>query len=182
MRILTALILSAFLLPIASAQAAVPEDNLAEYGHGIITNYTDLDEGEVIEWIWIAPGVQLSTYRFELGDVENLTLLVDEDMDQILHSGFPKVLQRAGSRDDAAPMLHIDAAVFWAERANRSKWWVPYAGGHLAQAGVGIEMIFRDGAGNVVAKMRHSGREGDELGSATQELVDEIAGFIHAQR
>jgi hypothetical protein len=57
--------------------------------------------------------------------------------------------------------------------------WIPYAGGHLAQAGLGVELVFKDAAGTVVAKIRHSGREGDKLKDAAEELVDDIRRFVH---
>jgi hypothetical protein len=69
----------------------------------------------------------------------------------------------------------------WAQRANRAKMWIPHAGGHLAQAGVGIELIFRDASGYIVARIRHADREGDALEAAAEERVDDIAGDVRAK-
>lgn len=162
------------------AIAAVPAEHLEQYGKGIITDYSPLEQSEQIEWLWLAPGLQLSAHRFDLRSYENLTLLVDDELDGVLEGGLPRVLARAGSRDEAAPALFVDVAVYWAERANRAKRWIPYAGAHVAQAGVGVELVLTDADGNVVGLMRHSGREGDELKLAAQELVDEIASFVNA--
>lgn len=180
MRNFLVLVFAVFLFPVSIAHAGVPQSELDEYGRGIIQNYEDLSQGEDIEWLWIAPGMTLSEFRLTAGEVENFTLLVDDDMDVILEDGFQKVLRRVESRDESAPVLNVSAAVYWAERANRAKAWIPYAGMHLAQAGVGLELVFKDADGNIVAKIRHSGREGKELKDATQELVDDIAKFIHA--
>ncbi len=60
--------------------------------------------------------------------------------------------------------------------------WIPHAGGHLAQAGVGIEPVFTDSTGKVVAEVRHSGREGDHLEDAAEELVDDIRPFVSSNQ
>jgi len=39
-------------------------------------------------------------------------------------------------------------------------------------------MVFRDSEGNIVAKVRHSGREGGSPGEAAIELIDEIYAFV----
>ncbi len=171
----------AFILCVSAgpAVAAVPAEDLEQYGRGIITDYAPLEHGEHIEWLWLAPGLELSAHRYELRSYENLTLLVDDDMDGVLEKALPRVLARAGARDEAAPTLSVDVAVYWAERANSAKRWIPYAGGHVAQAGVGVELVLTDAGGNVVGLVRHSGREGDELKLAAQELVDDIASFIN---
>ena len=176
-----ATLLAALLMaPVSGAIAAVPAEHLEQYGKGIISDYSSLEHGEPIEWLWLAPDLQLSAHRFDLRSYDNLTLLVDDDLDGVLEAGLPRVLSRAGARGEDAPTLVVDVAVYWAERANRAKRWIPYAGAHVAQAGVGVELVLTDAEGNVVGLMRHSGREGDELKLAAQELVDEIAAFINA--
>lgn len=170
----------AVLVAAGGANAAVPAEHLEQYGQGIIPDYSSLEQADPIEWLWLAPDLELSAHRFDLRSYENLTLLVDDDLDHVLESGFPRVLKRAGARDEAAPVLFVDLAVYWAERANRAKRWIPYAGAHVAQAGVGVELVLTDATGNVVGLMRHSGREGEELKLAAQELVDEIAAFVNA--
>jgi|GEM_PF-5845435 len=167
-------------LPLTSLHAAVPEAQLEEYGRGIIEDYSDLEASEAMEWIWLEPGLDLSAHQFNVERVENLTLLVDADMEEVLEQALPKVLARAGSRDADAPVLTVEAAVFWAQRANRAKRWIPYAGDHLSQSGVGLELVMKNAEGEIVGKIRHSGREGDELKAAAQELMDDVAAFIHA--
>lgn len=175
----TALLALALLAPATAAFAAVPAEHLEQYGQGIISDYSKLEQSEPIEWLWLAPGLQLSHHRFDVRSYENLTLLLDDDLDGVLENGLPRVLARAGTRDESAPTLFVDTAVYWAERANLAKRWIPYAGGHMAQAGVGLELVLTDAEGNVVGLMRHSGREGGELKLAAQELVDDIATFVN---
>ncbi len=160
--------------------AGVDKDNLKEYGRGIIEDYSDMTATDEIEWIWIAPEFRLHDCKFEVKSTENITALTDDDMEEIFAENLPKSLTRAGSKDETAPLVRVDAAIYWAQRANRSKWWIPYAGAHLAQAGAGIELVFRNDKDEIVCKMRHSGREGDDLENAIEELVDEVARYVRA--
>lgn len=173
-----------FLLPVlllASGSAfasGVPQDDLQEYGKGIIADYGDMQAGEDIQWYWIAPGSALADHRCNVASVENLTVTVDHDMRDVFKEELPEVLGRVCSDDAAAAPLDIDVGIYWAERANTAKAWIPFVGGHLMQAGVGIEMVFRGADGQVVAKLRQSGREGGELRDSSRELVDDIARFV----
>lgn len=160
------------------AHAAVEAENLDEYGRGIISDYSNMGPIGEIEYAWIKPGVKLSDYRFNLQSFENLTIVVDPGMEETFNKVFPKQLSRGGSREAAAPVLNVKGAVYWVERANAAKIWIPFAGGHMAQAGVGIELVFTNGAGEVVAKIRQSGREGRELKAAALGLSDDVARFV----
>jgi hypothetical protein len=165
-------------LTMSAYPAGVNEDNLKEYGRGIIKDYSDMKESDEIEWLWLRPGVRLSEHRFKLKKFENLTAVADSDMEEVFDKTLPKILDRAGSKDSAAPLLRVEGAIYWAQRASRSKRWIPYAGGHLAQAGVGIELVITDDKGAIVCKIRHSGREGDELKNAAEELTDDVSKFV----
>lgn len=175
-----AVVVCAFILGSSVFAAGVDKDNLKEYGRGIIKDYSDMKETDDIEWIWVGPGVRLSEYRFDVQPFENLTAFVDDDMEDVFATTLPKTLTRLSPKDPAAPVLKLEGAIYWAERANRSKWWIPYAGAHLAQAGVGIELVFTSAEGEVVCKIRHSGREGDALENAAEELMDDVAQYIRA--
>lgn len=164
----------------SAGTAAVDEENLEEFGTGIIEDYGNMHETDSIEWIWIAPGVVLHDYRFEVAPVRNITAYEDADMEDVINASLTRVLGRIGSTDPDAGLLRVESAIYWAERGSNKKMWIPYAGGHLAQAGVGVELVFRDAAGSVVAKLRHSGREGDRLRDAAEELVDDIRRFVRA--
>lgn len=156
----------------------VDKSNLKDYGRGIIKDYSDMKEAGDIEWVWVAPQVRLKEYQFKFAAVQNLTALDDADMEEVFNKALPKTLQRAGSQSADAPVLHVDVAIYWAQRASSAKRWIPYAGGHLAQAGVGVELVFKNEKDEIVGKIRHSGREGDQLKSAAEELVDDITRFV----
>ncbi len=169
--------LSLFVLGVHAS--GVPEDELKENGKGIIHDYSNMHEGDDIDWLWVAPGVKLADYRYTIKSTKNLTMLVDHDLMKVFKDDFPEQLRKAGSRSASAPTLNVDLAVYWAEHANRAKAWIPFSGGHLAQAGVGVEFVFRDKSGKVVAKIRHAAREGGRLEDAGQEVCDDVAEFIN---
>lgn len=173
------IIVALLLFSVGVAVAGVDKDDLKENGTGIIKNYTDMNEADPLDWAWVKPGVNLSHYRYKMGTYQNLAMIVDPDMDKALKTVLPKELKRAGSRDAHAPLLTYQVAVYWSERANASKGWIPFAGASLAQAGVGVEMIFTDASGHVVCKIRHAAREGGQLKKAAMEIADDVAEFVH---
>lgn len=180
MRLRSCLLFS-LLLVVPALHAGVSKEDLDEQGRGIIQDYGDMKEDGDIEWTWVAPGTRLASFRFAPGKFENLSTSVDDDMEEVVEKVLPRALAKASRAADGAPVLTVDSAIYWAQRANRAKVWIPYAGMHLAQAGVGIELVFRDASGGIVAKVRHSGREGEALEAAAQELVEDIAGWIRSK-
>lgn len=170
--------LVALFLSVSAIAKGVDEDDLDDEGRGIIENYGDMVEGDDINWVWIKPGVVLSDYRIDVGEFENLSGANDDDMLDELNEGFRKALAKLSSRKDRSGTLTTQNAVHWAERGKPGKRWIPYAGHHLAQAGVGVEMVFRNSSGEIVAKVRHSAREGDDLEDAAEEIVDDIVDWI----
>lgn len=163
-----------------SAAAQVEQENLDEFGTGIIKDYGNMTATETIEWVWIAPGVKLGSHRFEVKPVDNLTSYDDGDMEEMINKSLTRTMQRISARNDGAELLQITPAVYWAQRGNRAKVWIPFTGGHLAQAGIGLELVFTDTSGKEVAKIRHSGREGEKLQDAAEELIDDLRKFVGA--
>jgi len=174
--IATLLVIAA--LPALSAGKGVPKSNLDDYGRGVIEDYSNMHAGKYLEWEWIAPGVRLMDYKIDVGAFENMSKVNDERMLDTLDDGFRKAFQRLAKKAGDKGTLSTENAVYWAERASSAKRWIPYAGDHLAQAGCGIEMVFRDADGKIVAKIRHSGREGGQPRDAAWELIDEVADFV----
>jgi len=137
-----------------------------------------MSERDPTEWVWLAAKTRLSDHRFAAKPVENLTSMSDADMEDTFNANLGRTLQRVGAKNPGAPLLNVTSAVYWANRASSGKAWIPYVGGHLAQAGLGVELVFTNAQGEIVGKVRHSGREGDELENAAEELVDDIRQFI----
>lgn len=148
-----------------------------DFEKGIIEDYEDMVEGDGVEWAYIAPGVKLSSYKIKIGKFKNMSEVSSRKMVEALEEGFDEAFDRAGMKGGSGTLTTTNA-VYWAERASEGKRWIPYAGGHLAQAGVGVEMIFKDSSGKIVAKIRHSARQGSDPDEAADEVVDELANFI----
>jgi hypothetical protein len=149
-----------------------------EFRSAIIEDYTGMVEGDGIEWVWVADGVKLSDYKIVLdGKFSNKSEINDKAMVSTLNDGFDDGVNRQNDKKTKGT-LKAQGGIYWAERANRGKMWIPYAGGHLAQAGVGIELILTDASGKTVAKIRHSGRQGDKPEEAAEELLDDLSAFV----
>lgn len=179
-RYLTAL-LAAALLAGTTGAADLPVDlqeSITEDGAGIITDYSGMAEGDDLDWVWVAPELRLSEHRFSVDKVENLTIKVDDDLMRVFEDNLPRQLARAGARDADAPVLGVRVGIHWVERANMAKAWIPFAGGHLMQAGAAAELVFTAADGTVVAKIRHSAREGQQLKDAGQEISDDVVEFV----
>lgn len=111
------------------------------------------------------------------------TISIRRDMGMILANVLPRMLERIGASDSTAAILRVEAGIYWAQRANRAKraWLselVAGLGEYLSQAGVGVELIFKNDKDEIVAKFRHSGREGNRLQDAAEEIVEDIVRFI----
>lgn len=150
----------------------------SEFKSAIIDDYEGMVEGDDIEWIWVADGIKLSDYKIVLdGKFVNKSDVNDKSMLATLNEEFDDSVNRSNAKKSKGT-LRATGGVYWAERMSRGKAWIPYAGGHLAQAGVGIELILKDSSGKTVAKIRHSGREGDKPEYAAQELLDDLDSYV----
>lgn len=181
-RILALLPLFAFTAATAVA-ADLPEElqeSINEDGSGIISDYGNLHEGDDINWFWLADGVTLADHRCQVGTFKDVSDEAENDMDEVFTNDFPEILKDACSGGASAPLLTVDTAIYWAEEANMGKAWIPFAGGYLAQAGTGVEMLFKDESGQVVAKIRHAARQGGDQEDAAEEVADDIGDFIEA--
>lgn len=174
------LIFFAGLLVAAPALAEVPEDlqdALQEDGRGIIKNYNGMEEGDEIGWYWLADAVSLAEHRCKLSSFKSTTGKASSAAIAVFKKQLPRALRQACSQG-AKSTLKVEAALFWAEEANVGKAWIPFAGGHLMQAGVGLELVFKNRAGKVVAKLRHSARQGGAQAAAAREVVEDVAEFV----
>ncbi|HVT05076.1 MAG TPA: hypothetical protein VHL58_17060 [Thermoanaerobaculia bacterium] len=143
---------------------------------GVISDYSDMTKGDGVEWMWVDSSVRLSDYKIVLdGNIKNVSEVNSRSLTKDLTSDFERSYS---DRTSGKGTLKAQTAIYWAEKANEGKSWIPYAGGHLAQAGVGVEIAFVDGKGRTVAKLRHSAREGSSLDDASQEAVDDVLKFI----
>lgn len=148
-----------------------------DFEKGIIEDYSDMVEGDGVEWFYLADGVKLSDYKIKVGKFKNMSEITSKSMQETLAESLPEALERAGAKGSKGT-LTTENAIYWAERASAGKKWIPYAGFHVGQAGVGVEMVFKDSSGKIVAKVRHSGRQGESVDEAAEEIADDIANWV----
>ncbi len=127
---------------------------------GIIRDYSDMWSRGGLDWVALAKGVQLSDYTIRVSKFRNMTRFRDTEMIRYLDDVLQEELDDVAEGD---AILTTENAIFWAQEEPE------YA--------IGIEMIFRDAGGRVVAKVRHVHFE-DSLEDAAQEMVDYIVEFV----
>jgi len=146
----------------------------------VITDYADMTTGDGVNWVWIAPDAKLGgPGNVEIVSVKNISDVTDAALAGNVESNFKQAFTRVG-KTVAPGGLKITSCIYWVERANTAKMFIPFAGGHLAQAGIGIELIVVDASGRTVAKIRHDGRSGAAPSDAAGAVVDDIANFSRA--
>lgn len=165
---------------IASTLSSDLKDDLQSDGRGIVTDYSNMHEGDDIDWIWVAPNTTLADHRCALRSFKNMTDIHDHGLRDMIKDDLPRALARSCSRKSSAALLHVDVAEYHVERASAGKAWIPFAGSHLAQAEVCMEFVFHGGGDTVVGKVRHCAREGNELRSAADEVLDDVGDFIRS--
>jgi len=177
-----ALVLAALLALAAPAAAErfadSDEAKEAQYKTGcVITDYADMTTGDGVNWVWIAPGSKLGgPGKVEIATVKNISDVTDAALAGTVESDFKQAFARVG-KTVAPGGVKITSCIYWVERANTAKMFIPFAGGHLAQAGIGIELIVVDPSGKTIAKIRHDGRSGTAPSDAAGAVVDDIANF-----
>ena len=130
---------------------------------GFLPDYSALTRYDHVEWGWIAPGVQLSEYQIHVSPFRNATTVEDPEVRKYLDVNLQQLLN--GVTTGAAGRLEADGLIWWAAQYP------------ARPRGVGIEMIFRDSSGRVVAMIRHLIRE-NTPGDAAQEMADAVQEFV----
>jgi hypothetical protein len=132
------------------------------FKRGIIRDYSDMWAGADVDWASVARGVKLSQYAIKVGPFRNLTRFnspaVKRTLEVTLQEEFDGI---AGSKGT----LLTQNAIIWASDAEDG------------QKGLGIEMIFRDPSGKVVAKLRNFVRDYPPE-DAAEEMLEQLTDFV----
>ena len=142
-----------------------------------ISDYSDMSEGDDINWLWTEPGIKLSQYKLAVGNVENKSDMRNKSMVGSVKSTFKNAFDDLQINGDSGT-LTADICIYDAQNFNAGKAWIPFVGGNQMQAGIGVEMVLHDKNNRTVAKFRHFAREGTQIDNATQELVDDLLKYI----
>jgi hypothetical protein len=170
---------------LASATLASASDKLIDssdysdkdFNKCIITDYSDMVDGDNIQWVWTDPAIKLSQYNLKVGKVENKSKIHSKSLVESVKSVFSETFTDSDSKGKNGT-LTADICVYEAEHFSAGKAWIPFVGGHEMQAGMGVEMVLRNGNNKTVAKFRHSAREGAEIEAATQEVANDLMEYI----
>jgi hypothetical protein len=146
-----------------------------DFHKGTIKDYTDMVKGDRVDWIWVNSSEKLSEYKIKVGTITNKSDSHSKSLVESVRSIFTSSLADiAGSKGTLTAELCITEVQNYAP----GKAWIPFAGGHQMQAGIGIEMIVRDQNNKMVAKIRHFDRRGMDVKDAAEEAADHIVNYI----
>ena len=142
-----------------------------------ISDYGKMVEGDDIGWVWVDPSVKLAGYMMKVGKVENKSEIRSKSLVTTVKSTFSSYFGDMETKGGSGT-LTADVCIYMAENFSAGKAWIPFAGGHQMQAGLGVEMVLRDGKNRTVAKFRHSAREGAQIEAAAQEVAGDLVKYI----
>ena len=143
-----------------------------------ITDYGDMMEGDGIDWVWVNPSARVgSPGPVEIKPLKNVSDVTDTELASKVEADFKAAFQRIGKTIGKGGET-VNTCIYWVERADVGRSFVPFAGGHLAQAGVGIELTITDASGVTIAKIRQDAREGMQPSDAAAKVVDIIANYV----
>lgn len=145
-----------------------------DFKKGVISDYSDLNKGDDINWLWTMPDIKLSDYKIKIEKFENLADELRKSQFDDIKNTFNELFGKL--KGDKAT-LSADLCVYEVQKFSMGKAWIPFAGGHQMQAGAGIEMVLKDN-GKAVAKFRHFAREGTKIEDAAQEVAEDLKKYI----
>jgi serine/threonine-protein kinase len=142
------------------------EEYRSGFQRGIIRDYSDLASGHFdANWAAIAPNVRLSNYRVVLSGLRNLTSLQNAAVTSTLGPTLQERLNEIATDHNASSTVSARGAIFWAETSPEKK------------RGIGVEMIFVDPSGRVIAKVRHTVFD-RSIEDAAEGIADALADFV----
>jgi hypothetical protein len=172
---------TAFLSPVAgycSADKFVDSGDYKakDFKQCIISDYSDMVEGDDIKWEWAAADTKLADFKLNLRKVENKSEKEKKSVTDMVKSTFQKVLK--DTKTGKGQPLNIDVCIYETQEFSPGKAWIPFVGGHEAQAGIGIEMVLSDKNSKAIAKFRHFAREGARVEDAANEAAEDLFTYI----
>ena len=142
-----------------------------------ISDYAHLVEGDDVNWIWVADGIKTSNFKLSIGGVQNIALNKKTSDTEAVKTSFQQVINDIDSKGKSEKAT-ADICIYEIQEFSYGKAWIPFVGGHQAQAGVGVEVILKDKNKKTVAEFRHFTREGARTQEAATEAAEDITKFI----
>ncbi len=157
-----------------SADRLVNDDEYKDkdFHRGIITDYSDMVKGDNINWVWFKSNESLAGYTVKVKSIENKSDMHSrsfaDSVKNIFEDYFADMKGTKGT-------LTADLCITEVQTFSPGKAWIPFAGGHQMQAGIGMELVLRDQSGNIVAKLRDFERQGSDPKQAAEEVAGRMA-------
>ena len=147
-----------------------------DFVKGCISDYSDMVKGDDLDWVWISPGTVLANYKVTLGKFENKSDELRNSQVAGVRNIYKEVLEKTRGKD----VLTANICVYEFQKFSAGKAWIPFAGGHQMQAGMGIEVILKDRKGKTVAKIRDMARNGAQAEDAADESATNLKKFLNS--
>jgi hypothetical protein len=149
-----------------------------DFHKGCISDYKNLMEGDDLKWVWIAPDSNITEYSLIVTSFKDLSGELRKSQLSEVKEMFTETL---GKIKGGKGTLKADVCIYEVQKFSQGKAWIPFAGGHQMQAGVGAELVLRNN-GKIVAMIRHFAREGARVEDAAQEVADDMKKFLKDQK
>jgi len=142
---------------------------------GIIKDYGDMVKGDGVDWVWAASSAKLGNYKVKVGSITNKSESHSKSLVDSVKSIFSNYFADVAGNNGT---LTAEMCITEVQQYAPGKAWIPFAGGHQMQAGIGIEIILRDQNNKTVAKLRHFDRRGMDVKDAVEEVADHMVNYI----
>ena len=147
-----------------------------DFVKGCIGDYSDMVKGDDLDWVWISPGTVLANYRVSIGKFENISEELRSSQVEGVKNTYKEILTKA--KGEGKGVLTADICVYEFQKFSAGKAWIPFAGGHQMQAGIGVELILKNKDGKTVAKLRDRARSGMQPEDAADESATNLKKYV----
>ena len=148
-----------------------------DFHKGIITDYSDMVKGDDVNWVWVKPGEKLSQYKLKVGTLENKSDMHSKSLSDSVKGIFADYFSDYESKGSKGT-LTAELCITEVQEYSQARAYIPFTGGRMAQAGMGIEMVLRDSRNEIIAKLRHFDRRGSEVRGAAEDVASHMMQYI----
>lgn len=148
-----------------------------DFHKGIIADYSDMVKGDDVDWVWVKPGEKLSQYKIKVGTLENKSDMRSKSLSDSVKRIFADYFSDYESKGSKGT-LTAELCITEVQEYSQARAYIPFTGGRLAQAGIGIEMVLRDSRNEIIAKLRHFDRRGSDVRGAAEDVATHMVQYI----
>ncbi len=141
-----------------------------------INDYSQMIEDGDVNWVWLSNDIKLADHGVAIAKIENKSAKAKKSDSETVQTSLQYAIEDA-KLEKKANTLNADICIYDVQNYSFGKRFIPFSGGYLAQAGVGVEVTLRDGD-KTVAMMRHFTREGSSIKEAADEVAEDVFDYI----